>query len=46
MPYSANFLRIMECLTVSKAFDKSLKAPKYTGGVLKMFPSRHLPAQC
>ena len=27
MPYISNFLRIMEWLTVSKAFDKSIKTP-------------------
>ena len=30
MPYISNFLRIMEWLTVSKAFNKSIKTPKYT----------------
>ena len=30
MPYISNFLRIMEWLTVSNAFNKSIKTPKYT----------------
>ena len=28
MPYISCFLRIMEWLTVSKTFDKSIKTPK------------------
>ena len=30
MPYTSNFLRIMEWLTVSKTFDLSTKYLKYT----------------
>ena len=33
MPYISNCLRIMEWLTVSKAFDKSVKTPE----VYKLF---------
>ena len=34
MPYISNFLRIMEWLTVTKAFDKFIKTPK----VYRLFP--------